>query len=248
MGDFIIGLDTDLLLWINSHNAPFWDIFMYTISGKLIWVPFYITLLYAIYRSYGFRIMIVMGIMTALAITAADQVCASLIRPAVERLRPTNLNNPISDFVHIVNGYRGGRYGFPSCHAANTFALVGLTSLLFRRWKYTLFIILWAATVCYSRIYLGVHYPGDILVGLTIGTICGMSCYLATAPLVGIFLHFKPTEGEARKVLDRYKLDVPSIHTSVGKIQFTWRPTSIPIVACVLTIVSILIYSAIIIW
>ena len=106
MGDFIIGLDTEILLWINSHHAPFWDTVMYIVSGKWVWIPFYMTLLYAIYLSYGFRTMILMGLMTAVAVTAADQLCGSLIRPYFERMRPANPDNPISGMVHIVENYR----------------------------------------------------------------------------------------------------------------------------------------------
>ena len=243
MSEFIIGLDTDLLLWINSRHSPFWDIFMYTTSGRLVWIPFYAMILYAIYRSYGFRTMLVMGAMAALAITAADQLCASVIRPAFERLRPSNLNNPVSEFVHIVNGYRGGRYGFPSCHAANTFAIAALTSCLFRRWRYTLSVMLWAATVSYSRIYLGVHYPGDILVGLTVGLICGTLCYCAIGILARFFTRFKPTEKEARTILDTYRRDVPEIRTTVMGEEFRWLPSALPPAMFLLTAAAIMIYS-----
>ncbi len=104
-----------------------------------------------------------------LTIVYADQICATLIRPLVERMRPSNPNNPISEWVHIVNGKRGGRYGFPSCHAANSFGLAFFVMLLFKNRLLTLFILLWAALNSYSRIYIGVHYPGDLIAGMLVG-------------------------------------------------------------------------------
>ena len=244
MGEFIIGLDTEILLWINSHHTPFWDTVMYVVSGKWVWIPFYMTLLYAIYLSYGFRTMILMGLMTAVAITAADQLCGSLIRPYFERMRPTNPDNPISDMVHIVENYRGGRYGFPSCHAANTFALTSLTSLLFKRWQFTLFIMLWAIVICYSRLYLGVHYPGDIFVGMYIGFVCGAAGYTLAGILLWIFIHFKPMEREARKIKATYRRGAPYITISMTGNRFLWCPSSLPIVAGTMTFVTIIFHSA----
>lgn len=244
MEDLIIGIDTDIFLWINSWHAPYWDRFMYLASGKVIWIPFYACILYAIYLSYGLRTAALMLFMTVLAVTAADQLCATLIRPYIERLRPTNLDNPISGFVHIVDGYRGGKYGFPSCHAANTFALGTLTSLLFRRWQFTLFIFLWALIVCYSRIYLGVHYPGDILAGLSIGIVCGALAYTCAGIVLGLFVYSKPAKREARKIVATYRRGSPNIHSHVGNRVVTWRPTYLPVAVGTMTVMTISVVSA----
>lgn len=181
MSEYIINLDTEIFLWLNSFHAAYWDIFMKMATSKIIWIPMYLALVIALWRTGGWRTMVVMVVMSVIAVALADQVTASLLRPIFERLRPANLDNPISAMVHIVNGYRGGRYGFPSCHAANTFAVVSLMSLFFSRWRFTLFIILWALLNCYSRLYLGVHYPGDLIAGIIVGTLSGGVCFLVAS-------------------------------------------------------------------
>lgn len=173
MLELLNDIDTGILLALNGLHAPFWDYFMYAFSGKWIWVPMYAAILYVLIRNYSWRQTVGIVVCIGLAILFADQVCATLIRPAVERLRPSNLMNPISADVHIVFGYRGGAYGFPSCHAANSFALAAFVAVLFGRKKLTAAIFAWAALNSYSRLYLGVHYPGDLLVGAAIGGAIG---------------------------------------------------------------------------
>ena len=173
----LIDLDTTLLLEINSHHSPFFDVFMPLYSGKWVWVPFYASLVFVIARNYSWKVTLLSLLTAAVIITFSDQVSAQLLRPEVERLRPSNLQNPISETVHIVNGYRGGNYSFPSAHAANSWALVTYVILLFRRKWLSLMMVAWAVLMCYSRMYLGVHYMGDLLAGMIIGAIGAMIMY-----------------------------------------------------------------------
>ena len=165
-------LDSALLLAINGWNSAYFDTFMFAYSGKWVWVPMYVALAYVLFRNLSWKMALACLVGVALTITFADQIGASVIRPWAERLRPANLENPLSEYVHIVNGYRGGRYGFPSCHAANTFGLAFYLMFLIRRRGFTCFMLAWALLTCYSRSYLGVHYPGDLLAGALLG-LCG---------------------------------------------------------------------------
>lgn len=182
-------LDQQLLLALNALHTPFWDSFMWHVSAKWTWVPMYATILYILFRNCNWRVMLLTVAAIALTITYADQVCATWIRPAVERMRPSNLDNPISQYVHILNGKRSGPYGFPSCHAANSFALAFLVMFLFKQRALTFFLLCWATLNSYSRIYLGVHYPGDLLAGAVVGLsgaalVYGLYRWLLSLPAV----------------------------------------------------------------
>ncbi|MCM1021727.1 MAG: phosphatase PAP2 family protein [Muribaculum sp.] len=193
MLQYLSEIDTNLLLAINSWHTPALDQLMFLLSSKLVWIPFYILLLIVSIHRYGWRGGMFIAVGIALAVTIADQTCASLIRPLVERMRPTNPNNPISELIHTVNGYHGGRYGFPSCHAANTVAVATFLSLVFRHRALIIFsLALWTAMNCYSRMYLGVHYPGDIVVGGIIGFVTGYSTYHITLSAIFWFIDHKP--------------------------------------------------------
>lgn len=178
--EFILWLsdiDARLLLIVNGAHSPFFDSVMWCISGRWIWVPFYAVLAYLLFRRMSWKRASICLVTIGLIILAADQTCATLIRPEIGRLRPANLNNPLSSFVHVVNGYRGGRYGFPSCHAANTFALAVFMSLVIRHKWFTVMKFSWAFIVSYSRMYLGVHYFGDLFCGATIGSLFAVLFY-----------------------------------------------------------------------
>jgi len=178
--EFILWLsdiDARLLLIVNGAHSPFFDSVMWCISGRWIWIPFYAVLAYLLFRRMSWKRASICLVTIGLIILAADQTCATLIRPEIGRLRPANLNNPLSSFVHVVSGYRGGRYGFPSCHAANTFALAVFMSLVIRHKWFTVMMFSWAFVVSYSRMYLGVHYFGDLFCGATIGSLFAVLFY-----------------------------------------------------------------------
>ena len=168
MLDSLIQLDTSLFFTINEGHNTFLDGFMYYFSDKIIWIPMYISILYVMWKSFVWKHLLFCVIAVALLILVADQV-AHLLKEIFGRLRPSNLENPISEFVHIVNEKRGGRYGFPSNHASNTWALAFYIFLLFRKHWLSFTLMTWALITCYSRSYLGVHYPGDWVFGTMVG-------------------------------------------------------------------------------
>lgn len=186
----LANIDQTIFLFFNGMHTTFGDYFMSVFTGKWIWVPMYAAILYVLLRNFNWKVVLGCLVAIALTITFADQVCATLIRPMVERLRPSNPDNPISDLVHIVNGRRGGSYGFPSCHASNSFGLAFFLVFLFRQHRLSLFICLWAALNCYTRIYLGVHYPGDLLAGTLVG-FCGAGLMYCLLRLVTKGTNFK---------------------------------------------------------
>ncbi len=177
MLDFLIDIDSQIFLFFNGLHLPYFDHFMMAFTGKLIWVPMYASILYILFRRFGWKVALCYTFAIPLVIFCTDQLCATIIRPWVERLRPTNLDNPINSLVHIVDGYRGGKYGFPSCHAANSFALAIFLSFLFAKRRFTIFILIWALLNSYTRLYLGVHYPGDLIIGAIVGSSIGYLGY-----------------------------------------------------------------------
>ncbi len=170
-------LDKELMLFLNRFHSPLFDGIMWVVSDKWVWIPFYIILAFFIFRRAKWAKGLVCLLFIFVTITLSDQICGSAIRHAVCRLRPSNPDNPISPFIHLVNDYHGGSYGFPSCHAANTFALATFLILYFRTRLAAFVLLPWTVLVGYSRIYLGVHYPGDILCGMCLGGLFGLSFY-----------------------------------------------------------------------
>jgi undecaprenyl-diphosphatase len=168
-------LDQQLFLFLNSLNSPFWDKVMFAVSGKVIWAPLYLAILVWIGINYKKKFWIIL-LFIALAVALADQVSVQLFKNVFHRLRPCH-EPSLEGLVHLVDGKCGGLYGFVSSHASNSFN-VALLSLMFikKKW-YSISIILWASVIGYSRIYLGVHYPGDVICGSLVGALIGWGVY-----------------------------------------------------------------------
>lgn len=178
----IKSLDTELLLFVNGLHNSFFDELMYAFSQIFVWIPFYVSALYLIIISHKKMDAVWVILSFVLCIVIADQVSSGIIKEAVQRLRPSR-NPALEGMIHIVNGYTGGKYGFVSSHAANSFGFALLSSLVFKQKTYMTFVFIWAVIVSYSRIYLGVHYPFDILGGMLVGVMAALIAYFALKKL-----------------------------------------------------------------
>ena len=171
-------IDRQLFVFLNGLHSPVMDTVMSWLTMGLLWLPLYLLILYLVIRQYRWRTLWVF-VFAALLITASDQISV-VVKESVLRLRPSQ--DATLCCVHIVNGYKGGLYGFYSSHASNTMGIaVLLIFVLGRRYRFMgPVVILWAVIMSYTRIYLGVHYPGDILagwiVGCILGTLFGLAC------------------------------------------------------------------------
>lgn len=182
--DFLISLDKQLFLAINGLHSPLFDNVMFWLSQKLIWAPLYALLLLMMWNVYRKSFFYILPVIILL-VTLTDQISVVLFKDVFERLRPCH-DPSLEGLVRIVRNHCGGSYGFISSHASNTFGVAIFAGSILRiRYKWVLpLLVTWATIICYSRVYLGVHYPGDVMVGALVGSILG---YLMVLVLRWIF-------------------------------------------------------------
>ena len=173
----LIDLYKQLLLWFNGSPSLYLDTLVRTLTNALTWIPFYLTLFFVVIKNNENvqKILLVVG-SAALCVVLAGTIDDTIVKPTVARWRPTH-DPQIGLLVDIVDGYRGGNYGFFSAHAANTFSIAIFFWWLVRSRLLTCAMVIWSLTNCWTRLYLGVHYPGDILVGLCWGAFAGCVAY-----------------------------------------------------------------------
>lgn len=218
----ITQIDTQITLFFNGFHNEYWDYFMMIFSDRFVWIPFYASFFFVMIKNYPARVVMSTLAVIILIILFSDQTASGLLKPIVGRMRPSNPDNPISPMVHIVQGYRGGRYGFPSSHAANAWSMAFFARYLLRRNKLTVFLCIWALITSYSRMYLGVHYFGDILAGTLIGFLYATLYYY-------IFQHI------LRKHAERFK---PHYDIRFARVPIITGLVSIWVIICTSEILS----------
>jgi len=165
----LLEIDRQLLLLLNFDGGGALDSVFWFASRKAVWIPLYALIIWLMYRKAGWRRTLLAVAMIALAVVLTDQI-ANIFKYNTPKLRPTH-TDAISHMVHTVNGYRGGLYGTVSAHAATTLSIAAISACIIGSRTYTVLIFMWVIFVSYSRIYLGVHFPMDILLGFIDGAV-----------------------------------------------------------------------------
>jgi undecaprenyl-diphosphatase len=179
----LLNYDTELFLYLNNLGSSTYDGFWLLVTNKFASIPLYAVLLYLIYKKLGWKALLILIIVITLMITFTDQI-TNLFKSGIQRPRPCR-EASIAEFVRFI-APRCGRYGFFSGHSSNSMAVAVFAGLLLRPYyrKLIFFMLFWSAIVAYSRIYVGVHYPLDIICGMTFGAFSGFMFYKIQAYLI----------------------------------------------------------------
>jgi undecaprenyl-diphosphatase len=229
-GTYIISLDKEWLLAVNGSDSLYLDRLSRVLTTAITWLPLYISLFVVVlHNNDSFRKVILVLAGAGLCVFLAGAVDDWFVKPGVARWRPTH-DPEIGMMVDVVDGYRGGNYGFFSAHASNTFSVAIYFCWLIRSRLLSWALVIWSLTNCWTRMYLGVHFPGDILVGLIWGFIVGSFVY---------FLYYRFTR---KMTLSGYHF-VSSDYTSTG---YHRSDCDIPVAVLVLTLAYALIKSCIV--
>lgn len=174
----LLDVDMSVLQFFNGGGNMLLDQIVWVLSSGFTWIPLYLALFYIVMRNNETMPQIGLVVLSAfLCILFADGIVDGIVKPLVMRWRPSN--DPVVKYmVHVVNGMRLKDYGFCSAHAANTMSLAVFFSLLIRNRLMTVTLVTWSLVNCWTRLYLGLHYPSDILCGLAIGGVVGVLVYL----------------------------------------------------------------------
>lgn len=182
-------IDQQLLFWMNGSDSLFTDGVMTTLTAGTTWIPLYIALFYLVLKNNETMAQVLLTIgCAAVCVLVTAGITNLVIKPLVARPRPCD--DPIIKYaVDVVSGVSAGNYSFFSAHAANTSALVMFLALLIRNKLFIVTMIIWSLLNCYTRLYLGVHYPSDIICGLLFGSLMGFITYVV---YLKIYLKISP--------------------------------------------------------
>lgn len=169
-------LDKDLLLTLNGSDSIFWDGCMKVYTTMAIWIPLILMLLYVLIKNNNIKNFFLLILIIGAVVALSDRISSGICKPFFERWRPTN-DPVLMHIVDVTDGIRGGSYGFTSSHAANSFGIATFIMLLIKSKVLSISLIIWASMNAFTRMYLGVHYPGDIIAGTLIGVTVGWSMY-----------------------------------------------------------------------
>lgn len=213
----LLTLDEQLTLALNGSSSLFWDGVAVVATATTTWLLVAAVLLYVLFHNRPVKEAVVLLLMIALCVLLADQVASGICKPYFARFRPAQ-DPALMYTVDVVNGYRGGAYGFFSSHAANTFSVALFLSLVFRHAALTVALMSWSLLNCWTRAYLGVHYVGDLTVGLLWGTVVGLLVYFVYRKLYP----FPPSAEHRADIQTTSGYAISDIYLLLSSLLFTY--------------------------